>query len=87
MKRLTATTVVLGVMVLAFLIPVTLLFVGALALILNYTTGGIGGGIGGFSFGLSRRAFQTTLFIIILMLAAFISWLTHKILRRRSSRR
>ncbi|MDQ2856165.1 MAG: hypothetical protein M3R68_07530 [Acidobacteriota bacterium] len=87
MKRLTATNVVLGVLVIAFLIPVALLMVGALALILNYCASGIGAGVSGLSFSLSRRAFQTTFLIIILMLATFISWLTQKILRRQKSRR
>lgn len=87
MNRLAATTVLLGAMVLVFLIPVALLLVSALALIFNYTTGGIGAGAGGFGCSLSRRAVLTTLFIIILLLATLISWLTQKILRRQNSRR
>jgi hypothetical protein len=87
MKRLTATTLVLGVLVFAFLIPVALLLVGAHTLILNHTASGIAAGAGGFSFSLSRRAVQTPFLIIILMLATFISWLTQKILRRQKPRR
>lgn len=87
MNRLTATTVLLGAMVLVFLIPVALLLVSALALILNFTTSGIAACAGGFGFSLSRRAVLTTLFIIILLLATLISWLTQKILRRQNARR
>jgi hypothetical protein len=91
MNRLAATTILLGVMVLVFLIPVALLFVSALALILDYAAGGIGAGTGGvdfsFIFSLSRRAVLTSLFIIILLLAALISWLTQKILRRQNRSR
>jgi hypothetical protein len=84
MKRLAATTVLLGMMVLAFLIPVALLFVGILVLIFNRLTNGIGARTGGFS--ISSRSASLSLLIIILMLAAFISWLTQKILRRQKSR-
>ena len=88
MNRLAATTVLLGVMVLVFLIPVALLFVSALALIFNHTTGGIGAGTDfGFVFSLSRRTVLTILFIIILLLATLISWLTKRILRRQDSHR
>ena len=84
MKRLAATTILLGVMVLAFLIPVALLFAGILVLILNRLTNGIGASTGGFS--VSSRPVSVSLLIIILMLAAFISWLTQKILKRQKPR-
>lgn len=83
MRRLTVTTAVLGVMVMAFLIPVALLFVGGVVLIVNCRTGGIAAVAGGFSF----RSISASVLIMIVILAAVISWLTHKILRRRSSHR
>ncbi|MCU1267334.1 MAG: hypothetical protein JWM21_3652 [Acidobacteria bacterium] len=85
MKRLTATTVLLGLMVLAFAIPVALLFMGAVVFILTRHTNGITARAGGFNF--SLRPGSAGSVIIILMLAAFISWLTQKILKRRNSRR
>jgi hypothetical protein len=85
MKRLTATTIILGMLAVAFLIPAALLVLGGLFLIVNRTMGGISAGAGGFSFNFSRGS--ASFLILILMLAAFISWITQKILRRQNSRR
>jgi len=89
MKRLTATTVVLGVLVFTFFIPVALLFMGGVVLVLKRTGGGIGGGAGvvDFNFIFTFRSVSLGFLAIILLLAAFISWLTQKILKRQNSRR
>jgi uncharacterized membrane protein YvlD (DUF360 family) len=85
MKRLTATTIILGVLAVAFLIPAALLVLGGFFLIISRTMGGISAGAGGFSFSFSRSSARYL--VLILMLAAFISWITQKILRRQNSRR
>jgi hypothetical protein len=80
-------TILLGVLVLAFLVPVGFLFAGSVALILGRMEKGIAAGTGGFSFvALSVRKTELLL-VLIVALAAFISWLTQKILRRQNSRR
>ena len=86
MKRLKATTVLLGVLVLAFLVPVGYLFAGSVALILGRMQNGIAAGTGGFSLSLSPRRVELLL-VLIVGLAALISWLSKKILRRQNSRR
>ncbi len=86
MKRLRATTVLLGVLVVVFLVPVGLLFAGGMVLILRRLHHGIVAGNGGFTFAF-RPLKINLLLVLIVGLAAFISWLSQKILRRQNSRR
>ena len=86
MKRLRAMTILLGALVFAFLVPVGFLFAGIVALILGRMEKGIAAGTGGFSFALGPRKIELLL-VLIVALAALISWLSQKILRRQNPRR
>lgn len=80
-------TILLGALVLAFLVPVGFLFAGSVALILGRMEKGIAAGTGGSSFvAFSIRKIELLL-VLIVGLAAFISWLSQKIMRRQNSRR
>ena len=84
MKRLRATIILLGVLVLVFLVPVGFLFAGGVALILGRLHHGIVAGAGGFGFAFSSLKIDLLLGLI-LVLAVVVHWISQRVLRSRNS--
>ena len=83
-KRIDITAILLGVLALAFFLPVAILFASVIALIVGRTTGGISAGAGAFSFAFGLRRI-TLVIAFIACLPILVGWIRRKISRHRNT--